>query len=298
MEYLNILAGPVVGAVIGYFTNHIAVKMMFRPLEPVYIFGKRLPLTPGVIPKNKGRIARALGRAVSESLLTEKDLAASFLNPEVKDKVVNAIYEKLNEEAFKAATAEELASEYIGEEKTKKAKKKINLAVADKISDAIAGIDIEGILQTVGIKAILSKLQNSMLAMFINEETLQGFIGPIADSIRGWLHRHGREKIKDISEKETAKLYEMRIGDLLDIENNEEHIKELLGEFYEKAIEKMIPVIMTEINIAKIVEDKVNAMEIGFLEDLLLSIIKTELDYVVRLGALIGFVIGCLNIFI
>lgn len=298
MQYLHLLAGPVIGAVIGYFTNHIAVKMMFKPLEPVYIFGKRLPLTPGVIPKNKGRIAHALGRAVSESLLTEKDLAASFLKPEVKDKVVGAIYEKLNEEAFKAATAEELASEYIGEEKTKHAKKKINLAVADKISDAISGIDIEGILQTVGIKAIMSKLQNSMLAMFINEETLQGFIGPIADSIRGWLGSHGREKIKDISEKETAKLYEMRIGDLLDIENNEAHIKELLGEFYDKAIEKMIPVIMAEINITKIVEDKVNAMDIGFLEELLLSIIKNELDYVVRLGALIGFVIGCVNIFI
>ncbi len=298
MEYLQLLAGPIVGAVIGYCTNHIAVKMMFRPLEPIYLFGRRLPLTPGIIPKNKGRIARALGRAVSESLLTEKDLAASFLRPEVKDKVINVIYEKLNEEAFKAATAEELASEYIGEEKTRKAKKKINLAVAEKVSDAVAAIDIEGILHTVGIKAILSKLQNSMLAMFINENTLRSFVGPIADSIRTWLASHGRQKIKDLSEKETTKIYEMRIGDLLDIEGNEEHIKEMLGEFYEKAIEKMIPVILSEIDISKIVEDKINAMDIGFLEELLLSIIKTELDYVVRLGALIGFVIGCVNLFI
>ena len=298
MEYLHLLAGPVVGAVIGYFTNHIAVKMMFKPLEPVYIFGKQLPFTPGIIPKNKKRIGRALGRAVSESLLTEKDLAAGFLKPEVRTKVVSLIYEKLNEESFKAATAEELASEYMGEEKTKKAKKKINSALADKISDAINGFDIEGMLQTVGIKAIMSKLQNSMLAMFINEDTLQGFIGPIADSIRGYLHRHGREKIQDITEKETSKIYEMRIGNLLDIEGNEEHIKEMLGDLYDKAIEKMVPVILSEIDIAAIVEDKVDAMDINFLEELLLSIIKKELDYVVRLGALIGFVIGCVNIFI
>lgn len=298
MEYLHLLAGPVVGAAIGYFTNHIAVKMMFRPLEPVYVFGKRLPLTPGIIPKNKKRIARALGRAVSESLLTEKDLAAGFTKPDVKEKVVNLIYEKLNEEAFKAATAEELAAEYIGEEKTKKAKKKINNALAEKVTDAISGLDIEGFLQTVGIRAIMEKLQNSMLGMFINEGTLMGFIGPIADSIRGYLHSHGKEKIKDISEKETAKLYEMRVGDLLDIEGNEEHIKEMLGELYEKAIEKMVPVILAEINIAAIVEEKIDNMEIQFLEELLLSIIKTELDYVVRLGALIGFVIGCINIII
>ena len=298
MEYLSILSGPVIGAVIGYFTNHIAVKMMFKPLEPVYFFGRQLPFTPGIIPKNKNRIAKALGKAVSESLLTEQDLAAGFLKPDVKEKVVDVIFEKLSEEKFKEATAGDLAAEYIGEEKTKKAKKKINNLVADKISDTIAGFDIEGILQNVGVNAILSKLQNSMLAMFINEETLNSFIGPIADSIRGWMHSHGRDKIRAVSEKETEKLYEMQIGDLIDIDGNEEQIRKMLGDFYEKAIEKMIPVIMAEINIANIVEKKIDAMDIRFLEDLLLSIIKTELDYVVRLGAVIGFVIGCVNIFI
>lgn len=297
MNYIHILAGPVVGAIIGYCTNHIAVKMMFRPLEPVYLFGKQLPLTPGIIPKNKKRIAHALGRAVSESLLTEQDLASGFLKPEVKDKVINLIFEKLNEEQFKEATAEELASEYIGEEKTQKAKKKLNRMMAEKISDTIAGFDLEGILHTVGVKAILSKIQDSMLAMFINEDTLRTFIGPIADSIRGYLRGHGKAKIEAISEQETEKLYDMQIGSLIDIEGNEDHIKEMLGEFYDKAVEKMVPAILSELKIAEIVEQKIDDMDIKFLEELLLSIIKTELDYVVRLGALIGFVIGCINIF-
>ena len=37
MSVIEILAGPVIGAVIGYFTNYIAVKMLFRPLKPVKI---------------------------------------------------------------------------------------------------------------------------------------------------------------------------------------------------------------------------------------------------------------------
>ena len=298
MEYLHLLSGPVIGAVIGYFTNHIAIKMMFKPLQPVYIFGKQMPFTPGIIPKNKNRIAKALGKAVSESLLTEHDLAAGFCRPEVKDKVVAMIFDKLNEEQFKSATAEELASTYIGEEKTKKAKKKINSVLAERVSETLANFDIEGILQTVGVNAILSRLQNSMLAMFINEETIQSSVGPIADAIRGWLHKHGREKIKDISEKETEKLYDMQIGDLINIENNEEQIKVFIGEFYDKTVEKLAPIIVKELNIADIVEKKIDDMDIVFLEDLLLSIIKNELDYVVRLGAVIGFVIGCVNIFI
>ena len=237
-----------------------------------------------------------MGRAVSESLLTEKDLSAGFTKPEVKAHVVSLIYEKLNEDAFKKATVEELAGKYMGEEQANAAKKKINDALAEKINAAVAGFDIEGMLQTVGIRAIMNKVQNSMLAMFINEETLQGFVGPIADSIRSYLHRHGKEKIQAITEKETGKLYEMRVGDFLDIEGNGVHIKALLGDLYDYAIEKMVPAMLKEINIAGIVEEKIDKMNIEFLEDLLLSIIKTELDYVVRLGALIGFVIGCLNI--
>ena len=298
MEYLHILAGPVVGAVIGYFTNHIAVKMMFKPLEPVYLFGKQLPFTPGIIPKNKKRIGRALGRAVSESLLTEKDLASGFTSPAVRDKVVNLIYGSLNEEAFKTTTVEALSIQYMGEEKTKAAKSKINDTLADRIIDGISNLDIEDILQTIGVNAILSKLQNSMLGMFINADTLQGFIGPIAASIRSYLDSSGKEKIRDIIEKETMKLYEMQIGSLLDMEGNEADVRGMLGNLYDKAIDKLVPVVLSEIDIAVIVEDKVAAMDIGFLEELLLSIIKKELDYVVRLGALIGFVIGCVNIFI
>ena len=70
MDWIQILAGPVIGAVIGYFTNYIAVKMMFRPLKPIKFKNYTLPFTPGIIPKGKDRLAKALGEAVGENLLT------------------------------------------------------------------------------------------------------------------------------------------------------------------------------------------------------------------------------------
>ena len=72
MSVIEILAGPVIGAVIGYFTNYIAVKMLFRPLKPVKIGGRTLPFTPGIIPKGKPRLAKALGKAEGENSLPEK----------------------------------------------------------------------------------------------------------------------------------------------------------------------------------------------------------------------------------
>ena len=53
MNWIQILAGPAIGAVIGYCTNYVAVKMLFRPLKPIRIGKFTLPFTPGVIPKRK-----------------------------------------------------------------------------------------------------------------------------------------------------------------------------------------------------------------------------------------------------
>lgn len=55
------IIGPIVGGIIGGFTNKVAIKMLFRPHTAKYIGRVHIPLTPGIIPKEKGRIARAIG---------------------------------------------------------------------------------------------------------------------------------------------------------------------------------------------------------------------------------------------
>ena len=52
------------------------------------------------------------------------------------------------------------------------------------------------------------------------------------------------------------------------------------------------------VNVAKVVEDKINAMSVEELEKGVLTVMKTELKLIVDLGALIGLVIGSINIFI
>ena len=66
MDFLHIVMPIIIGGAIGYFTNFIAIKMMFHPRKAVFIGKHKLPFTPGIIPKNQKRIARAVGDAVSE----------------------------------------------------------------------------------------------------------------------------------------------------------------------------------------------------------------------------------------
>lgn len=71
----------VIGAAIGGVTNHLAIKMLFRPLKPIYIWGKRLPFTPGLIPKRREDLAIQLGRTVVDHLLTAEGIRSKFKEP-------------------------------------------------------------------------------------------------------------------------------------------------------------------------------------------------------------------------
>jgi uncharacterized membrane protein YheB (UPF0754 family) len=65
---------PILGAIIGYFTNDIAIKMLFRPYKAKYIGKKKLPFTPGLIPANQERLAKRVSDTIMGSLLTPKEL--------------------------------------------------------------------------------------------------------------------------------------------------------------------------------------------------------------------------------
>lgn len=73
-EIWLLLAPPIVGGLIGYFTNDLAIKMLFRPYRPYYLFKRRLPLTPGLIPSNQERLARRVSDTIMGSLLTPAEM--------------------------------------------------------------------------------------------------------------------------------------------------------------------------------------------------------------------------------
>ncbi|HYW20482.1 MAG TPA: DUF445 family protein [Nodularia sp. (in: cyanobacteria)] len=68
------LLPPVLGGIIGYFTNDIAIKMLFRPYKAIYIAGRRVPFTPGLIPRNQERLAKNISNTIMGSLLTPGEL--------------------------------------------------------------------------------------------------------------------------------------------------------------------------------------------------------------------------------
>jgi len=73
-QVLELVLPPILGGAIGYFTNDIAINMLFRPYQPIYIGKRRLPFTPGLIPRNQSRLAQRVSDTIMSSLLTPAEL--------------------------------------------------------------------------------------------------------------------------------------------------------------------------------------------------------------------------------
>ncbi len=74
-----LLSIPFISAFIGWFTNWIAIKMLFHPRLPVKILGITFQ---GIFPKRQQQFGEKLGRLVSEEFLSFSDIERKISDPE------------------------------------------------------------------------------------------------------------------------------------------------------------------------------------------------------------------------
>ncbi len=85
---LGLFLIPIISAFIGWFTNWIAIKMLFHPREPKKILGITFQ---GIFPKNQAQFAGKLGKLVGEELLSFKDISSKITNPENVEKLMPVV---------------------------------------------------------------------------------------------------------------------------------------------------------------------------------------------------------------
>ncbi|ASZ60707.1 DUF445 domain-containing protein [Bacillus subtilis] len=89
----------VIGAAIGAVTNHLAIQMLFRPYKAYYLFGKRVPFTPGLIPRRRDELAKQMGLMVVNHLLTPEGIKKRLVSDAAKTQALRAgeqLIEKLS----------------------------------------------------------------------------------------------------------------------------------------------------------------------------------------------------------
>ena len=295
---IDILAGPVIGAIIGYCTNYIAVKMLFKPLKPVKIGNWTLPFTPGIIPKGKARMAKAMGEAVGDHLLTKQDLEQILLSDEVKKTVVQAVGSGLQTIQSNEDTVETFLGHYVEQEDYAQMRGKLEHFITEKSSNGLEQMDVGAIIAEEGAKEVKNKFQGSMVSMFLNDDLIQSIAVPIGNKVGEYIRENVREKIHPLVVVEIAAAENLPVKQLMEkIPLGQEKVLELVEAVYVKFVGEKAGELAEKFHIAQVVEDKINEMDVLEVEHILLGIMKKELHAVVNLGALIGFILGLLNLF-
>ncbi|MGI6501733.1 MAG: DUF445 domain-containing protein [Anaerostipes sp.] len=299
MNILKLLAGPLIGSVIGYCTNYIAIKMLFRPRKAIMIGSFRVPFTPGIIPKEKKRIGKAIGEAVGSTLLTQQDIKDTLLNDEMKAYISSSIVEKLHSIAENEQTIKATALDYMSQENYEHYKERIEDIFTEKMVSAIEKIDFGEYISKEANRVVQEKIGGSMLEMFLDEKTVQSFTEPIGERVNQYVLDYGEEMIAPRIQMELEAMEDKSIHDMLEGQSlDEERMANAVEQIFEKAVSSYAVKLMEKINIAKIIEDKIEAMDVMELEGLILEVMDKELKAIVNLGAFIGFILGVLNIFI
>lgn len=288
---LSFLIPPLLGAVIGYVTNDIAIRMLFRPLKPIYIGKWRMPFTPGMIPKEQGRIAKAVAQTISRDLLDEAALRNALLSEGMLSRV-DGMAEQVAQKVLQAENSpQELLCHFAGEEKVTETLDGIKQNAAQFICQRLYQANVAATLTDL----IADKVRRKM-------PFLPGsMIAPVQEQITAWLNemllRDCPKILYDVIDREADNWLQKPMGELAaPYEEKLNALIPLMREWYAKLIDAALPKILSAIDIEAIVEQKINSFSAAEMEKLLRTLMKRELSAIIWLGSLLGFLMGWINL--
>ena len=281
---IKLLSGPLIGAAIGLFTNWLAVRMLFVPRKALYIGKWHVPFTPGVIPRRKDALARALGDTVSQSLVRKEDLKRTLCSDAVSRTVARSV---LSLPSIHSLGTRVLGEKYEG-------KKDVALDfVTDKVMDGILSVDIGAVIAKEASATVSGyAAANPLIRMFVSDQLIGTLTAPIAGKVTNYLESDGRKKLRETLEKEFSKIEDKPVRALV---TNEEKFETVLISFYRTIVNEYADAIVDHFHVERIVEDKIRAMDPRDLEKLVLSVMKKELNALIWLGIPLGFIMGCVT---
>ena len=300
---LHYLIGPAVGAVIGYITNDIAIRMLFRPHQAKYFMGIHIPFTPGIIPKEKVRIASSIGKAVSENLMNREVLEKSLLSDEMLEKMNDAIDEFVATQRDNDETIEQFASHYLSAEDIAALRENTSTSIVKMIAGKLQDSHLGESIARMATEHVMEKTRKSVAGRLGADMLLQ----PIAQLVEGFLAKHINEILTNNSQQMVENLVVTQSQELMNmtmsqlINGHDEQVAQLkkgIFNAYRVIITEHLPRILQDIDISTIIEQRINEMDMDEAEAIILDVMKKELRAIVWLGALLGSIMGTINVLI
>lgn len=288
------VAPPIIGAIIGYGTNRLALRMLFRPHRAKYLLGFRVPFTPGIIPKSRAELADNVGRAVAEELLT----------PE-------AIWDQLKSPALRANLRQ-----WVGQQRRSLMETPITLSsdqqgkllaiFAEPITHAVRRI-----LEQPTVREQLTELVSEAINDYVERQNIvvrtafrtfrplaanivNGVINDAIDALSRNINPHQISSLMHTLERGH---HARKISDFLELTpDREAQIDDYITDRLLVYLGEQLPALVDILDVERLVTERVNALEVESVEKLILDVTARQLKWINWFGAILGFAIGLLQL--
>ena len=170
---IKILILAVIGGLIGYITNVIAIKLIFRPINPIKIPILNIEII-GLIPKRKVEIATNIGTIIEDQFLSVDEIIDDMITHKDKQDIIDYIKVKINfmlneMMTLIPSTIRSLAQNYISEIIEEEIREAIDDVSEEIISKAKSRINIKEIVENKINELDLYELESIILQIVKNE---------------------------------------------------------------------------------------------------------------------------------
>lgn len=185
---------PFIAAVVGWFTNYLAVKMLFYPKKPFNVLG--LFTIQGVFPKNQHQVAEKIGKMVADELLSSDDLREKMSNPENILSITELVQAKID--YFLNVTFPKqypITSTLLSEKRKAKIKDELMVEVNQSVPAVVDGY-MENIEERFNVEQIIKekvaqlpseKLEQLLMKLLKKEFQFIEYIGAVVGFLIGWI---------------------------------------------------------------------------------------------------------------
>lgn len=292
---LTWITAPLIGGLIGLITNSLAIKMLFRPHRAVYIGKFHIPFTPGLIPKEKERIASAIGEVISKYLLDDATIKKAICDPKIKEKIAAHIHNLIGRMKQVTISLEVFLDQKGLSDSLNVMEARVRSSVGDYVTNAVTESNLVDELIESALLSVQAEM-NPIVAR-IAKNPLESAKPQIIANTKEMLREHGPKMIGGYIDQKYTEICDYRICDLAEFaQKHEKEAVDFLWDKYVYFIEKKSASLIKALNLQQIVEERINGYDVAQLEKIILSISKKELNALVWLGGLLGMLMGFVNL--
>ena len=288
-----LLFSILMGALIGYGTNTLAVEMLFHPFVPKYIGKWRLPFTPGLIPKEQGRIADSLGELIEKELFSPEIVSDALNAPEAKSSIAAWLDRLFDVAAASDRTPRELLIETFGADEY--------IRKREDLSSLLCAFFVKKATQARLGESFARQLSHRMdeKIPFLPSGKLEDvYVNTLGKLIDRELEKSLPETVEQYVYREAGTFLGTPLSVTMKKHEQElPRLKDSLLGLVHAAILGALPQLLGSGEIRRLVVDRINSLEPRELNALLKGLMKKELAAIEWLGALLGGLLGAVTYF-